>query len=272
MTPPDDAIRFALPLRTPYNAEWVLSFLAGRAVPGIERVSGSTYHRRIGSEAWLAATFESDAVAVSLPRSAPVASDDAGQRLRRLFDLDADATAIDAHLAGQPRLAPLVRTAPGIRVPGVWDAFEGAVRAILGQQVSVARARILAQTLCEMFGDGAFPGPAALADADVAAIGMPGTRGRAVSALAQRVCGVGDSWLHDPAALRSALLGIRGIGPWTAEYAAMRIARDADAFPDADWGVFKALGAKGAAARAKAEPWRPWRAYATMLLWYSLGA
>jgi 3-methyladenine DNA glycosylase/8-oxoguanine DNA glycosylase len=162
-----------------------------------------------------------------------------------------------------------VQARPGIRVPGVWDPFEGVVRAILGQQVSVARARILAQSLCAAFGDGTFPDAAALAEAEVAAIGMPGVRGRAVSTLARRVCEEGDRWLHDAAGLRRELIAVRGVGPWTAEYAAMRIGRDPDAFPDTDWGVFKALGAKGPAARARAEPWRPWRAYATMLLWSS---
>ena len=258
-----------LPLRRPYNAEWVLSFLAGRAVAGIEAVCGRSYRRRLAADAWLTATLDDDALRVSVPAAARSDAQDIALRLGRLFDLDADSGAIDAHVAVRPPLAPLVRACPGIRVPGVWDAFEGVVRAILGQQVSVARARTLAESLCAAFGDGAFPSPAALAEADVAAIGMPGARGRAVSTLARLVCEEGDGWLHDAAALRRELVAVRGVGPWTAEYAAMRIGRDPDAFPETDWGVFKVLGVKGSAARARAEPWRPWRAYATMLLWSS---
>ena len=151
----------------------------------------------------------------------------------------------------------------------VWDPFEGAVRAILGQQVSVQRATVLAGLLCERFGDGAFPTPPALASAEVASIGMPGTRGLAVSAVARRTLAEGDAWLADAATLRAGFAAIRGLGPWTAEYAAMRVGRDRDAFPDSDWGVWKALGCKGAAARRWAEAYRPWRAYATMHLWFS---
>lgn len=263
---------FELPVRRPYNGDWVLSFLEGRAVAGVEAVEGRCYRRRLGGDAWLTATLGGDVLQVSIPRRAEADARDVAERLRRLFDLDADPVAIDAHLGAQPALAPLVRAAPGIRVPGVWDAFEGAVRAILGQQVSVRRARSLAEALCAAFGAGAFPSPAMLADADVAAIGMPGARGRAVSALARRVCAAGDGWLHDAETLRHELAAISGIGPWTAEYAAMRIARDPDAFPETDWGVFKALGVKGSAARKLAAPWRPWRAYATMLLWSSRSA
>ena len=151
-------------------------------------------------------------------------------RLRCLFDLDADPAAIDAHLATEHTLAPLVRAAPGLRVPGTWDAFEGAVRAILGQQVSVQRATVLATTLCERFADDAFPTPAALANADVAAIGMPARAGSPLSAVAQRTLREGDGWLKDAAALRAGFAEIRGeirgMGPWTAEYAAMRVSRD----------------------------------------------
>ena len=150
---------------------------------------------------------------------------------------------------------------------GSGSPFEGAVRAILGQQVSVARATVLAANLCERFGGGLFPSAEVLARAEVAAIGMPGTRGRAVSKVAERVADEGDAWLTKPDTLRSGFADIPGVGPWTTEYTAMRVARDPDAFPDTDWGVFKALGCKGRAAREWAEPCRPWRAYATMVLW-----
>ena len=174
---------------------------------------------------------------------------------------------IDDHLARHPALARRVHDAPGVRVPGTWDPFEGAVRAILGQQVSVARATTLAGLLCARFGDDSFPDAPTLAEVDVAEIGLPRMRGRAISAVAARVANEGTDWLENAEELRAGLLEIPGIGPWTAEYAAMRIARDPDAFPDTDWGVVKALGVKGAAAREWAESLRPWRAYAVMHLW-----
>ena len=261
-----------LAFRDPYHAAWMFSFLQDRAIPGLESVAQHCYRRRIGADGWVEARFDGldgNALRVSIPAAAIGNTTGILARLRRLFDVDADPAAIDAHLAKQSTLAPLVGAAPGLRVPGVWDAFEGAIRAILGQQVSVQRATALATTLCERFADGAFPKPSALACAEVAAIGMPGTRGRAVSAVAQRTLTEGDDWLKDAAALRAGFAEIRGLGPWTAEYAAMRVGRDPDAFPDSDWGVLKALGVKSAAARRWAEPCRPWRAYATMHLWFS---
>ena len=266
---PGAEFRFQLPFSKPYNAAWVMPFLAGRAIDGIESVQRRRYRRRLTADACVQAELTDDVLRVSLPAVASTNAADLLTRLRRLFDLDADPAAIDAHLAQHPDLAPRVAAAPGIRVPGVWDAFEGAVRAIIGQQVSVARATTLATAICERFGDGAFPSAEVLARAEVAAIGMPGVRGRAVSAVARRVTDEGDAWLKDAEALRAGFSTIPGLGPWTTEYAAMRIARDPDAFPESDWGVFKALGVKGKPAREWAEPCRPWRAYATMLLWSS---
>ena len=253
--------------RAPYHADWTFSFLRNRAISGLESVLGHCYRRRVGTDSWVEAQLDGDALRVSIPAAAIGEAADLLARLRRLFDLDADPAAIDAHLA--PTLASSVAAAPGLRVPGVWDPFEGATRAILGQQVSVQRATVLATTLCERFGDGTFPTPAALANAEVAAIGMPGTRGQAISTLARRTLADGDGWLKDAAALRAGFAEIRGLGPWTAEYAAMRVSRDPDAFPDSDWGVLKTLGGTAAAARRWAEPCRPWRAYATMHLWSS---
>lgn len=261
------------PLPTPYHAAWMFSFLKGRAIAGLERVDGHCYGRRLNArDGWLDARLEGPddrALRISIPSAAADQAADLLMRLRGLFDLDADSAAIDAHLASTPTLAPLVAAAPGLRLPGVWDAFEGATRAILGQQVSVQRATTLATILCERFGRGAFPTPQALANAEVASIGLPGMRGRAIAALAQRTLREGDGWLKDAAALRAGFAEIRGLGPWSAEYAAMRVSRDPDAFPDSDWGVQKVLGLKTAAARRWAEPWRPWRAYATMHLWFS---
>ena len=259
-----------IPLRKPYNRALLLGFLEGRTQGGGEAVSGTVYRRRLAPEAWVEADIGEDDVRVTMPRQFDDRTDDLLLRMRRLLDLDADGAVIDGHLVTHPELAVRVEANPGIRVPGVWDPFEGVVRAILGQQVSVARATNLAEALCDQFGGGEFPSPQALAVAEVAALGMPGTRGRAISQVAQRVADEGDGWLRDADSLRHGFVEIRGLGPWTAEYAAMRVSKDPDAFPDSDWGVFKALGFKGKAAREWAEPCRPWRAYATMLLWSSM--
>ena len=262
----------SVPVRKPFNASRLFAFLEGRAVPGIETVAGRRYRRRIEGDVWIEAEMTDEAVSVRIPGEAAARAPDIVARLRRLFDADADPEAIDGHLAENATLAPRVQAEPGIRVPGVWDPFEGAVRAVLGQQVSVDRATHLAGVLCKRFGAGEFPDARTLAAVEVAAIGLPGMRGRAISAIARKVVDEGVGWLQDAESLRAGCVAIPGLGPWTAEYAAMRVARDPDAFPDSDWGVVKALGLKGAAARQWAEPIRPWRAYAVMHLWNSQAA
>ena len=269
-----EGITLRLMLREPYRAQWVFPFLKVRAIRCLESVSANVYQRRLTGGVYASVEHEgaSGALRVSIPANAIGDTAAVLARVRRLFDLTADPAAIDDHLVKQPQLAALVKAAPGIRVPGVWDAFEGAVRAVLGQQVSVARATVLAERLCQRFGEGAFPSAATLASADVAAIGMPGSRGRAISEIARHVVAEGDGWLKDATTLRGAFAEIPGVGPWTTEYAAMRVSADADAFPDSDWGVWKVLGVKGKGARRWAEACRPWRAYATMHLWNSRSA
>jgi AraC family transcriptional regulator of adaptative response / DNA-3-methyladenine glycosylase II len=199
-------------------------------------------------------------------------------RVRRLFDLDADPLRIDAHLARDRRLAPSVRARPGLRVPGAWDAFEIAVRAILGQQVSVAGATTLAGRLVARFGkpvpdaaDGLthlFPTPQALMDADIASIGLPRARAAAIAGLA-RATAEGKRPLEP----ESGGLDLAGIGPWTGAYVAMRGGRDPDAFPAGDLVLRRALAGEDQPAPPEravlllSEPWRPWRAYAAMHLW-----
>ncbi len=268
---PGGDVTLRLAVRRPFNAAWMFGFLSRRAIAGVESVDGACYRRRIDDHAEVEAALTDRGLRVVIPAAAVGGTAAILARLRRVFDLDADPLAIDDSLARQPRLAPLIKAAPGIRVPGVWDAFEGVVRAILGQQVSVDRATVLATRLGERFGGGVFPDPKTLASAEVAAIGIPGVRGRAVSEVARRVVAEGDAWLKDADRVRSAFAGIRGLGPWTAEYAAMRVGRDPDAFPDSDWGLLKKLGVKGAAARRWAEPCRPWRAYAVAYLWSTGG-
>ena len=163
--------------------------------------------------------------------------------------------------------------APGLRVPGAWDGFETAVRAVLGQQVSVARGTALADEMVARYGQGVFPAPDEIMGQDVAELGMPGRRGRAVAELARRIHH-GELSLdegHPFEALQQALVDIDGIGPWTANYIRMRVAKDPDAFPDNDWVVLKQLDCSAAAARKLAADWRPWRAYALMYLWFAAG-
>jgi AraC family transcriptional regulator of adaptative response / DNA-3-methyladenine glycosylase II len=208
-------------------------------------------------------------------------------RLRRVFDLAADPDAIALQLVKDPTLAPLVAARPGLRVPGAWDGFELAVRAVLGQQITVPGAIRLAGALVTRFGeplrnpDGAlthvFPDPAALIGADPASMGMPRSRGAALLSVAAAV--VADP--HIFAAGRSLdeaiaqLKALPGIGEWTAQYIAMRQLREPDAFPAADIGLMRAMaGADGlrptaSALLARAETWRPWRAYAAQHLWAS---
>jgi len=267
------AFSLHLPVREPYDQEWVFGFLGARALPGVEEVSGLTYQRRVPVEGaapdWVRVRWAGDGLELTVPAALGGSLAALLQRVRRIFDLDSDPEVIAAALAEDARLATLVREHPGLRVPGAWSGFETTVRAILGQQVSVARATSLATMLCREFGGGDFPSPEALAVADVAAIGIPGQRAAAVCSVARDVA-EGRLVLDesaDNAELESRLLAISGVGPWTVGYVSMRVARNPDAFPERDWVVLKALGTANAEARAAAEAWRPWRAYGVMYLW-----
>jgi 3-methyladenine DNA glycosylase/8-oxoguanine DNA glycosylase len=209
------------------------------------------------------------------------------ERTRRLFDVAADPSAIAAHLARDAVLRRSVHARPGLRVPGAWDAFELCVRAILGQQISVPAATTLAGRLAARFGasvPGAdpsgpcllFPEPAVLAEADVASIGIPKSRGATIRELARRVRdgSLPLAWGGAADAALGALAAIPGVGPWTAGYVAMRALGSPDAFLEGDLGVRRALASAGrlptpSQALARAEAWRPWRAYAVMHLWAS---
>jgi AraC family transcriptional regulator of adaptative response / DNA-3-methyladenine glycosylase II len=208
-------------------------------------------------------------------------------RVRRVFDLAADPVAIGAHLSQDPILAPQVAARPGLRVPGAWDGFELAVRAILGQQITVVAATRLAGQLVSHFGENVttfdaglthvFPTPRQLAEADLAVIGMPRPRRTALSALAAAVAADPDIFgprrSLDEAITR--LRSLAGIGEWTAQYIAMRELREPDAFPAADIGLMRAMRDRNgvrpspAALLGHAEQWRPWRAYAALHLWAS---
>jgi AraC family transcriptional regulator of adaptative response / DNA-3-methyladenine glycosylase II len=282
----------------------MLGFLAARAIPGVELVRAGSYSRTFelaGAQGALAVT----AVPGRNHLLATIHTDDSsasvtiGARLRRVFDLDADSNAIDARLATDPRLAARVRARPGVRVPGAWDSFELAVRAVLGQQISVAAATTFAARIAERFGtplpaalsaivearsasherkvDGlrlVFPTPQLLAGADLAGIGLTRARAQTLRALASAASL--DPQLFSPCPTLdqsvSKLTALPGIGPWTAQYIALRALHEADAFPASDLGLMRALEtARGRPTAAEllrqAEAWRPWRAYAVLRLW-----
>jgi AraC family transcriptional regulator of adaptative response / DNA-3-methyladenine glycosylase II len=281
-----------LPYRQPFAADTLLSFLRARALPGVEEVRDGTYRRSVrvasGGTAVIELTPEPAERHVTLDLSADHATDPAPlvNRARRAFDLDANPVAIDAKLAEDPRLAPLVARIPGIRVPGAFDAFELVVRAIFGQQVSVAGARTSLGRLVERYGTPLdppsagithlFPTAEQVAELPAEAFGMPRDRAETIRRVAELVAD-GTLDLSGGASAEETLqiLGeVRGIGPWTLAYVAMRALRDPDAFIAGDLGVRKGLEALGLPARSKellqrAERWRPWRAYAVMHLWHA---
>jgi AraC family transcriptional regulator of adaptative response / DNA-3-methyladenine glycosylase II len=262
------------------------TFLAARAIPGVEVVTPGAYARTIAldgrSGTLVVEPGDRDTlnVTVRFPRL-DVLPRIIG-RVRRVFDLAADPALIGAHLAEDPVLAPLVAARPGLRAPGAWDGFELAVRAILGQQISVTAATNLAGRLVAEFGEAIddpaahalgltrlFPSPGRLAAADVAGLGlMPGARAAALSSLGAAV--LSDPTLLDPyrdlEAAVTQLRSLPGIGEWTAQYIAMRALREPDAFPAADVGLMRAMsdafGRRPTASEllARAESWRPWRA------------
>jgi len=278
--------------RPPYDWDAMVSFLRARAIPGIEAVSSSRYARTIAfgdtrgfivvepaEENCLKAT-----VRFANLRNLPAII----ARVRRVFDLAADPVAIGAHLSQDPLLSPLVAARPGLRVPGAWDGFELAVRAVLGQQITVPAATRLAGKLVQAFGERivnpaadeqglthVFPTPQQLVQADLAAIGMPKARRMALASLAAGV--VADPLIFGPRrSLEEAVARLRslaGVGEWTAQYIAMRELREPDAFLATDAGLLRAMrdehGVRPspAALDAHAERWRPWRAYAALHLW-----
>jgi AraC family transcriptional regulator of adaptative response / DNA-3-methyladenine glycosylase II len=277
-----------LPYRPPLDWTALLGFLAVRATPGVEVVDGDVYRRTI-EVGGAAGTIEVAAGAgphlvmrVVLPRCEGLLG--VVERARRLFDLDADPHEIAAHLRRSPVLRARVDAAPGLRVPGAWDGFELAVRAVLGQQVTVRGATTLAGRVADAFGDVVdvgggglsrlFPRPARLAAADLTSVGLPAARAAAVRGLAVAVAS-GRLTLDASRGLEDAVARLSvlpGLGAWTAHYIAMRALGEPDAFPAADLGLQRAAAGGGGRlpavvlARA-AEAWRPWRAYAAMHLW-----
>jgi AraC family transcriptional regulator of adaptative response / DNA-3-methyladenine glycosylase II len=291
---PQPGVTLGLRYRPPYDWDSILNHFRARAVPGVEIVEGSIYMRtveidnRIGTvEVSHQPERQSLRVTIHFPHVQSLPAIVAG--VRRLFDLGADIETIDAHLSRDPLLAPLVAQRPGLRAPGGWDGFELAVRAILGQQISVVAARKLAGRLAEVHGNRVpiqhlrhpgltrtFPTAARLARAASLGLGIPASRQAALKSLAEAAAA--DPNLFRPlgtideaiARLRS----IRGIGDWTAHYIALRALREPDAFPASDIGLLRGAAAIDGASRpspssllTRAENWRPWRAYAAQHLW-----
>ncbi|MBX3191904.1 MAG: helix-turn-helix domain-containing protein [Labilithrix sp.] len=288
-----DAITLELPYRPPYDWDAMLAFLAARAIPGVESVRDGRYARTfaIGDASGAVSVERSPRAGflrVALRSSRIEALPAVIARVRRVFDLSADPVAIAEHLAEDPILAPRVASRPGLRVPGAWDGFELAVRAILGQQITVVAARALAGKIARAAGSRVspsvsadlthvFPRPRALVDLDLARLGMPKARAAAIHALATAAARdaslfVGHGELED---VVRKLRRLPGVGEWTAQYIAMRELREPDAFPAADVGLMRALaGADGRRPSPeelleRAERWRPWRAYAALHLWSS---
>jgi len=298
-------VKRRLACREPFDGRSLLRFLAARAIPGVEEVAQGRYARTVrvpGGSGIVELMPPPAAPGDRNGRAAPAARAGGAQvllrvrltsrrgigqvvsRCRQLFDLDADPQAIDATLAADEALAPLVAARPGLRVPGAYDGFELAVRAVIGQQVSVPGASTLTGRLAARHGtrlDGAggpggppavlFPRPADLAGADLAGLGLTTARQATLRALAA-ACAAGRLSLDpgtDPEETAARLAELPGVGPWTVAYIMMRAAGDPDAFPGSDLGLRRAM------ARLGCEPghagrWRPWRAYAALHLWASL--
>lgn len=277
--------RLRLPFRAPFDGAGLFAYLGSRAIPGVEEVIGTTYRRTLAigdHRGVVALALTSDgAVILDARLGAVSALAPIVRRARHLFDLDSDPGAISAHLSKDPKLRAIVRRRPGMRVPGSFDGFELATRAILGQQVSVKAATTLAGRIAARFGDPLdepagslthyFPGPARLAGAEIEAIGLPARRAATIRNLARAVAdgAIVLDGTADREETKARLLELPGFGPWTVSYIAMRSLRDPDAFLPTD------LGVKHATERLKIdgqrnERWSPWRAYATMYLWSSL--
>jgi AraC family transcriptional regulator of adaptative response / DNA-3-methyladenine glycosylase II len=258
-----------LPFRPPLDFAALLRFFQPRALPGVEQVADSTWRRTL-REGVLEVRCKGTALEVRLPAVLAPQALQIAARVTHVFDLRADPLAIHEHLQRDEVLRPFLR--PGLRVPGSWDPFEMAVRAILGQQITVRAARTLAERLVEEHGEALphgrlFPTAAKLAQVELT--GMPASRAKAVAGLARAVAS-GQVRL-DGTQGAEALLELPGIGDWTAQLIAMRALGEPDAFPAADLGLCKSLSLTPRELTARAEQWRPWRATAAAALWLFCG-
>jgi AraC family transcriptional regulator of adaptative response / DNA-3-methyladenine glycosylase II len=271
--------------RSPYDWPAILSYLQARAIEGIERVQNECYtrttveHGQVGTvEVRHVAEAESLSATIRFPRVTALPGLVA--RIRRVFDLDADVSAIGLNLARDPLLAPLVAERPGLRAPGGWDGFELAVRAILGQQVSVEAGRRLVAQLVALTASAdqtvlrTFPLASQVTAANLGSMKMPNARKQTLVELAKAA--LANPRLFQPLGTIeetvAQLRAIRGIGDWTAHYIALRAAREPDAFPATDVALLRSVAKRTTRLSAtqlleRAERWRPWRAYAAQHLW-----
>jgi AraC family transcriptional regulator of adaptative response / DNA-3-methyladenine glycosylase II len=284
-------LRCQLEFRPPLAWERLLTYLRARAIPGVESVDATHYRRTVAvgeAKGWIAVSLAPGGCALSLDVSQTLAPAIGAviARVKQLFDLDASPDAVSAALSADPLLTRIVRRLPGLRVPGAFDGFELAVRAILGQQVTVKAATTLAGRWAHAFGAPIVtahpqlcrltPSVATMAGAcasQIASLGLFGGRAKAIGALARAVAAktVILNCATDVDAQIGALTALPGFGPWTAQYIAMRALRWPDAFPVTDLMLLRAAGMPPRELLARAEAWRPWRAYATHYLWQSLG-
>ena len=281
---PDNDYRFRLRFRPPYNWPEMLAFLAARATPGVEVVDFDCYRRSISwnrLHGYFEAAFDgaSNSLSVRVQFADPCALFFIVERIRAMFDLNADWTSIIRSLRGDPNLGEQLKRIPGLRVPGCWDGFELAVRAILGQQITVKGATSLAGRLVKALGQpfsGAaglthlFPTPETLAEADLSSVGLTKARAETLRLLARAVCDgkIRFSGSSGSDNLLKRLKEIPGIGEWTAQYVAMRALGESDAFPASDLALLRTMNMNSPRELARvSQAWRPWRAYAAMYLW-----
>lgn len=294
---PHFSVRLAY--RMPFSWPTILEFFRNRVTPGIESVAGDTYWRALavgGNHAVIAVSPHEQPGYLSLTLHGAHTSVlfDIVQRSREVFDLDAPIGEISTTLKKDESLAPLLRDLPGIRVPGAWDGFELMVRAIIGQQVSVKAASTIAGRIAELYGDKLrlaedgetgglerlFPSPERLRRAQFKHVGLVRSRADTIRRVASATVEgeLAFDGAQEPDEFCRRLTAITGIGDWTAQYVAMRALKNPDAFPASDLGLLKSLArtrnkrqpARPAELLKCAENWRPWRAYAALLLWSSL--
>lgn len=284
--------------RPPFDFQGMLSFLSARTLEGVEGVEDGTYYRSFTWEeqqGWFSLTQDSkeNALLATVHCSEPRAYLPVVQRIRQVFDLDASPIEIHRALRKDAHLKPRLKRIPGLRLPGIWSEFEAIIRAIVGQQISVQAARTILSRLCDRFGQplvgaaqsaqplaGAlslrctFPSPRALASADLKGMGLTRARARWVRGAAEAYAGGFEAGAGDLDSRVKKLCSLPGIGPWSAHYTCIRALQEPDAFPASDLGLYRALGLEKGTPKqteAMAEAWRPWRAYAVMCLWHSLG-
>jgi len=269
-----------LPYTGAYDWTSMIAWLADRAIPGVDAVEAGRYSRVLasdegGGEVEVSHRPEVASLAVGLRGVAANRVEDVLTSVRRVFDVDRDLGVMRAALSHDPLMVDLLARHVGLRVPGGWSPFELAIRAVLGQQVTIGAARALAATLVQACGNRGFPSPHQVRGNDLSALRMPGARKATLHAVADATLRDRDLFREDRALddTIARLRAVPGIGEWTAHYVALRALRASDAFPASDVGLLRGVTAamggrpRPRALLARAEAWRPHRAYAAQLLW-----